>query len=282
MMLKANYHTHVVLCGHAVGMTEDYVKKAIELGYTSLGMSDHGPISQSFMTPEEFKINWLDRQMNIDTFNNIYLPDVLAIKEKYKNQINVYSGLEIEYIPQFHEYFADLRSKLDYLNYAGHFFYHEGKNYNGFEGVTYKNVLGYAETAKLAMETGLYAIMVHPDVFMHKYKNIDGENKWDDNCDKVAKIIIEAAISNNVYLEINCGGLYKVTAAKATVGEYGYPRRNFWEIASQYKELKVVIGADAHKPAELGSNEINHAREFAKNLGITVCDFCDTIEKKAE
>ena len=30
--MKANYHTHLSLCGHAEGMCEDYVKIAIEEG----------------------------------------------------------------------------------------------------------------------------------------------------------------------------------------------------------------------------------------------------------
>ena len=29
--MKANYHTHLSLCGHAEGMTEDYVKEAINV-----------------------------------------------------------------------------------------------------------------------------------------------------------------------------------------------------------------------------------------------------------
>ena len=30
--MKANYHTHLQLCGHAEGMSEDYVKVAIDAG----------------------------------------------------------------------------------------------------------------------------------------------------------------------------------------------------------------------------------------------------------
>ena len=49
-MLKANYHTHTYLCGHAVGDVEDYVNEAIRLGYTELGMSDHAHTPEYFMT----------------------------------------------------------------------------------------------------------------------------------------------------------------------------------------------------------------------------------------
>ena len=36
-MLKANYHTHTYLCGHAVGDVDDYVNEAIRLGFKELG-----------------------------------------------------------------------------------------------------------------------------------------------------------------------------------------------------------------------------------------------------
>ena len=110
--MKANYHTHLSLCGHAAGMSEDYVKVAIEAGYKELGMSDHGPIKPSFMTPEEFKYNWLERQMTYEEFLNIYLPDCQRVKEKYKDLIKFHIGIEIEYLYPFHKYFEELFYRL--------------------------------------------------------------------------------------------------------------------------------------------------------------------------
>lgn len=279
MILKANYHCHVALCGHAIGVTEDYVKEAINLKYKSFGMSDHGPLMPYMMSKEDFVYNWLDRQMDYNTFINVYLKDVNNSKEKYKGKINIYTGVEIEYLAKYKEYFTELKKHLDYMNLATHFFEYKGKIFNSFEDASFDNIMGYAQNSKAAMETGLYEIMVHPDVFMYKYKNKDGINQWDETCEKVARIIIESAILNNVYLEINCGGLYKVTASNKVPGEYGYPRREFWEIASEYKELKVIIGVDAHDPKQLGSQEIDTAISLAKKLNINVQEFCDTIEK---
>ena len=50
----ANYHTHTKLCGHAIGMSEDYVKQALERGFLEIGISDHGPIPRSWMSPETY------------------------------------------------------------------------------------------------------------------------------------------------------------------------------------------------------------------------------------
>ena len=275
--MKANYHTHLELCGHAVGMTEDYVKVAIEEGFEVLGMSDHGPIKPEFMSPEDFEYNWLSRQMTYEEFINIYLPDVKKVREKYRDKIKVLIGVEIEYLPQFRDYFEHIRSQVDYFNLAIHFFIHNGKIINAFDDINYQNVYSYALHAKEAMETGLYQILVHPDVYMYCYRSKDGTSTFDDECEKVARCIIENAIKNNVYLEVNVGGIFKVTRHQKVLGQFAYPRDEFWRIASEYKDLKVVIGVDAHHPVQLQSFEISMAYEFAKKHNLHVYDFVETI-----
>ena len=94
--MKANYHTHLKLCGHAEGMSADYVQLALENGFEIIGISDHGPIKPEFMSEKDFIFNWLDRQMTYEDFLNIYLPDCLKIKEEYKDKIKVLIGVEIE------------------------------------------------------------------------------------------------------------------------------------------------------------------------------------------
>lgn len=275
--MKTNYHTHLALCGHAKGMSEDYIKFAIEEGYDILGISDHGPIKPSFMSEEDFKYNWLDRQMTTDDFYNIYLPDFYKAKEKYQDQIKLFVGVEIEYLYPFKEHYIELRKNLDYMNLGVHYFLHNGKIINSYEDVCTENVYSYAINAKLAMETGLFNIMVHPDVFMYHYKSTDGNPTFDSECERASRLIIESAIENNVYLEINVGGILKATRKGEIVGEYGYPRNEFWKIASEYPTLKVVIGVDAHKPHELAVEEIKLAKEFAKKHNINLLEVVDTI-----
>ena len=53
-MLKANYHTHLVYCGHAEGHAEDYIKKAIELGFDELGISDHAPVLECVLEKDDY------------------------------------------------------------------------------------------------------------------------------------------------------------------------------------------------------------------------------------
>ena len=127
------------------------------------------------------------------------------------------------------------------------------------------------------METGLFNILVHPDVYMYNYKSYDGKNIFDEECEKTARLIIESAIKNNVYLEINVGGIFKVTQNNAVVGQYGYPRDEFWNLVSQYPQAKVIIGVDAHKPEHLRAKEIKMAYKFAEKHNISVEEYVKTI-----
>ena len=82
---------------------------------------------------------------------------------------------------------------------------------------------------------------------------------------------------NNVYLEINVGGLFKVTSNNEVMGEFAYPRDEFWKIVSEYPNVKVIIGVDAHKPEQLRAKEILMAYEFAKKHNIKVEETVETI-----
>ena len=52
--IKANYHTHIFLCKHAIGDVEDYVKKAIGLQYHTIAITDHGPLPKFLQKKNKF------------------------------------------------------------------------------------------------------------------------------------------------------------------------------------------------------------------------------------
>ncbi|HOA64173.1 MAG TPA: PHP domain-containing protein, partial [Bacilli bacterium] len=86
-MITSNYHTHTYLCRHAQGKPEDYIKRAIEVGYKEIGISDHGPIFSNSL-----------KRMSLDEFHQIYLKELNEAIEKYQYQITIYKGLEVEYL----------------------------------------------------------------------------------------------------------------------------------------------------------------------------------------
>ena len=269
-MLKANYHTHTYLCGHAVGDVKDYVNEAIKLGFKEIGISDHAHTPESFMSKEDYDRNGLRQMMSDDDFENIYKPAVL--KEKENKNIKVFLGLETEYLPEHHDFFVNLRKKVDYLVLGMHFFNHNGKNYSTYDDIESEALKIYTDIAITAMSTGLYSIFAHPDLFMYSYGSDKGFRVFDEICAECTKKIIDAAIKYDVYLEVNANGIQNTFRDFPEYTNYLYPREEFWEIVKDSK-AKIVIGADAHSPEALGNNIVKKAIEFAEKLNLNVSEF---------
>ena len=267
--LKNNYHTHNRLCNHAQGGAEDYVKKAISLGMSEIGLSDHGPIPCRFMSHDEYISNMCYRYMSLDAFYNIYLPEVNEAKLKYQDKISVLRALEVEYIPEEEEYYASLKEHLDYLNLGIHYFKDSyGNIINSYSEIDYTNVLEYAKTACKGMKSGLFTTLVHPDLFMFSYKNINGERRFDDVAIKASKMILECAKETGTYIEVNVNGI--ANSIKYHSEEWLYPYDEFWKLASEYEGLHILIGVDAHSPEALDSEAIDLVKNFTKKMGLKI------------
>lgn len=272
--MKSNYHTHLVYCNHAIGHAEDYIKASLENNFIELGITDHAPILECFMTEEEYLHNWCQKHMTLDTMYQDYLPEVNAAKQKYKNQLKILTGLETEYIKSNVFFIKLLRSKVDYLNFGAHFFEYDNKYLNSYQDVDYKTIYGYLDTCIKGMESGLFNTLVHPDLFMFGYKNCDGKRIFDEHCEFVTRKICQTAIKENVYLEINANGI-KNSARFSDGDDWLYPCYEFWKIASEYPKLKVIIGADAHDPKNLNDEDVKKTEKFASALGIKIEEFME-------
>ncbi len=274
-MLKANYHTHTKLCNHAIGMPEDYIKKAIELGFKEIGMSDHAPVPEDFMSHEEYMYNWIHRNMKLNEYYEIYLPSLDDAISKYSKDIKIYRGLETEFIPGHEEYYIGLKANLDYLNLGIHYFLSNGKELNSYDDVNYKTIYDYANIAIKGMETGIFNCLVHPDLFYFQYKDENGNHTFDCHCEKVTRMLVEAAIKNNVYLEVNANGPANSRKYGVNGSDWLYPLKEFWTIAKEYKDLKIVIGADAHNPENLWNQDVADVEAFTKELGLNISNFME-------
>src|SRR5271154_3168734 len=60
MLLPADYHMHTPLCHHATGEPVDYARRAVELGLTEIGFSDHSPMSRDDFDSWRMRADQLD------------------------------------------------------------------------------------------------------------------------------------------------------------------------------------------------------------------------------
>lgn len=109
-MQLSNYHSHCNFCDGR-SYPEDFVKFAIDRGFRAYGFSSHSPLP--------FETFW---NMSRDDMGE-YLAEIERLKAKYKGQIELYVGLEIDYLDRTYNasipYFKDL--PLDYRIGSIHF-----------------------------------------------------------------------------------------------------------------------------------------------------------------
>ena len=253
--MKSNYHTHHYLCGHATGNVEDYVLEAINNGFEEIGISDHGPI-----VAEAFK------RMSLDEFDNIYLKEIDEAIRLYGEKIKIYKGLEIEFVSSDLNHYHKLLEKIDYLILGCHYYKDEEVlySYSGYTIDTHEKLDSYTCLIEKALDSGLFKIIAHPDLFMYGYKEFD---EFSAAC---TKRIIAAAINNNVLLEFNAGGVRTSKHINENgEEEYTVPNAEFWKLVSQ-TNAKVIVGSDCHKPNELADEAFIKAHELAKSYKLNI------------
>ena len=246
----ANYHTHTHRCNHAIGREEDYVKEALKAGLKILGWADHAP----YIFPNGHYSHFRMRPIQFPG----YVQTIEELREKYRGQIEMPMGLEMEYYPKhFGDLLAFLRDyPLDYMILGQHFVGNEyDAPYCGHYTEDKEMVRRYCNQSMEAMNTGLFTYFAHPDL-------IDYRGDWKFYQETLRPMCAEAK-SCGLPLEINLLGLGE--------GRH-YPNRYFWEVAAE-EGCDVILGCDAHSPQMLNVPQVEKAAlELVKKNGLNLLD----------
>jgi len=220
----ANYHTHTWRCHHADGMEREYVERAIASGLKILGFSDHTPylypddyVSRSKMLPEQLEG---------------YVRTVLELRDKYKDDIEIHLGLEVEYYPALWEKLIRFLEQypIEYMILGQHFLKNEidDPDYCAMPTDDPERLHLYCSQCMEALETGKFLYFAHPDLL-----NFTGPDEiYVEEMTELCRFCKK----KDIPLEVNMLGLRE---------SRNYPRELFWQIAAQEKNT-VVYGSDAH------------------------------------
>lgn len=222
------FHVHTYRCKHASDEDDEaYIKRAIQLGATRITFTDHAP----------FPNNPFGNRMHIEELEE-YICTLETLKEKYKANIEVNIGLEIEYLPSFNEYYKWLyQSKRFDILMIGQHFYEYGEQKYSFS--LDKKVLKQEEVEGLCiaiiegMRSGFFQVVAHPDRIFRKC------DCWNVEMERLSQEIISVAEANNIIFERNLSSCRKKN-------QYW---KEFWEIVPC--SLNTIIGIDAHSVDEL-------------------------------
>lgn len=243
-----NYHSHTHYCdgNHAPG---NYILKAMELGLKAYGFSSHAPVN--------FKTEWCMKNDKIQ----MYLDEIAGLKEKYKSEIEIYLGLEIDYIPGIAGRMKQLFDrKLDFFIGSIHFVdsFFDGTHWNIdtsaelFESGL-KNIFGgdFRKAAERFFDLNQQMIEEDkPDVIGHmdKIKMFNTNERYFRQRDKWYKDRVEYLLQiikeKGTIVEVNTRGFYRYNQLDL------YPSQWIIEMLAK-KDIPIVLNSDSHKPEEI-------------------------------
>lgn len=228
-IMENNYafHVHTNYCPHASNDSmKDYIMKALDYGAKSIVFTEHAPFPGDILK-SRMKYNQLDA----------YLEELNDLRTEFAGLINVYRSLETDWIPSQLEYIEDLakNKNLDFLICGQH-------DYEDEQGVihTHNNVccdmhLREMEAMIHAAESGLFAVIAHPD------RVFEDQLVWTEEMASLSKYLIETCNKNGIYLEQNYKSARYLFNGKRMV----WPE--FW----QMNPVNIIKGCDAHRIKEL-------------------------------
>jgi histidinol-phosphatase (PHP family) len=252
--LFSSMHTHTVFCD-GDDSVETMCRAAYKKKLFAIGFSDHVPI---------------EKQTGIKTFWNMkdkllndYINEVITAKSRWQGKINVFLGLEVDYIKGLRSPIdEDLKSlKTDYLIGSVHYivplngcepftvddsFEELEKGLNeGFQGNWEMLMNSYYDAIAEMIALGGFDILGHADLIK---KNCIGKNYWpveSEICRQ--KEIARAAANAGIIVEVNTGGINR-----RKINEV-YPSSAFLKLLREY-DVPVIITADAHCKEHIDKN----------------------------
>jgi histidinol-phosphatase (PHP family) len=246
-----NYHSHSLFCdGKAV--PENFITAAIEKGFHAYGFSSHAPVP--------FSSRWNMESSRLQDYKD----EVYRLRSAFSDKIQIYLGLEVDYIHGYWGYQASgLKDKgLDYIigsiHYIaqspdGSYFCFDGQPEAFYKGIEllYRNdfrkaITGYYHSVRQMVENDRPDIIGHIDkIKMHNsvkpYFSEDEEwyiNQVEETLDLIAE--------KGCIIEVNTRGLHKHNSPML------YPGR--WVLEKAFRrQIPVMLNSDAHHPDEIES-----------------------------
>jgi len=256
--MRVDLHNHTIRCNHATGSMEDYIKKAIDLKIDIYGFTDHAPMDFE----PEYRMN-----INDITF---YENEVLLLKEKYKNQIKILLGYEVDFMKN-PKYMEDkiLNANVDYLIGSVHFLDTWGFDNPAFlKEYETQNIddiwIKYFNSIENMAKTNYFNIVGHLDLIkVFKYM----PNK---DIKSIAYNALKQIKKSNMTLEINSAGLRKPIKEQ-------YPSIELLEMAFEL-DIDITFSSDAHSVEQIGY-KYDEVIKIAKDIGYTRCVSYERKEK---
>lgn len=259
--MLSNFHTHCYFC-HGEGSPEEYVEQALKKGFPALGFTCHAPAP--------FVTSW---NMSVDNAEK-YVIAIDSLKNKYKNQIQIYKGMEIDYLKKDTQD-RFLMYDLDYKIGSVHFVIDEtGNNYIGIDTSlktfeeslkTYFNsdikklVFEYYDSILEMLKYNKFDILGHLDLVKKNNKGQKFFNETEKWYTDLLQAVVEQISKFEVIVEINTGGISRGYTDDTYPSEWIIRELKKWNIP-------IILSSDAHNPQNIDFY-FEESKKMIKSIG---------------
>ncbi|MEJ2658552.1 MAG: histidinol-phosphatase [Desulfobacterales bacterium] len=229
-----DYHLHTLFCNHADGGMEHYVQAAVDLGLREICFLDHLTIQKTepglSMTPEEIPY---------------YFYAVQMLKQKYRNDISVKAGLEIDFNPDHIDLYQDVVDTYAFDVIAASLHFPKGVDIvshrsgwrHGEKDADDVYELYFEQLQKM-LDYDYFDVICHIDLI--KKFGRKPVRSFEKECDKILAIIK----NKDKTIEVNTSG-------------YDHPAGDIYPSLGILKKcfeqgISITMGSDAHHPADVG------------------------------
>jgi histidinol-phosphatase (PHP family) len=252
--LFSSMHTHTKFCDGKDDI-ETMCSAAYEKSLFAIGFSAHAPIDKQL----GWETDWNMKSSLADE----YAAQVLSAKERWRGKLNVFLGLEVDYIKGKRSPLDSdiINLNLDYIIGSVHYLFPENgaqaftvdgsqeefeKGLNeGFGDNAQRLMHSYYDAVAEMIQTGGFDIIGHADLIK---KNTFGKNLWRKEAEaERQKEIAQMAAKAGLIFEVNTGGINRNKIQET------YPSLSFLKIIKKFK-VPVIITADAHCAKDLNGN----------------------------
>ena len=248
-MSWTNYHSHCSFCD-GTDQPEAYVQCALEKELLAYGFSSHAPVP--------FDCNWCLHISNAEAYRS----QIRQLQRDYADQLQIYCGLEVDYIPGVigPDHPTIGRLELDYtigsVHFVDAFANDQPWEIDGSHGLFMRGlheIFGDDIRRAVSRYFALTRQMVReecPDVVGHldkiKIQNeagglfSEGEEWYRSEVEQTLRVIADAGVP----VEVNTRGIYKKKTTET------YPSRGVLERMRQLN-IPIMLNSDAHHPDEI-------------------------------
>lgn len=261
-MNLTNYHSHTSFCdGHAP--MEEFVIEAIHQGFASYGISSHAPLP--------FPTRWTMNKEEVSA----YFEAFYRLKKKYQGEIDLYIGMEIDYLDEQSnpsiDYFQLL--PLDYRIGSVHLLSDDKgeivdidcskekfkeKIYTYFHSDLKGVVLAYYSKLMSMVELGGFDFVGHADKIAFNASYYQPGVTEQDWYKKLLTGLFVLIAEKGLMMEINTKAYHKL-------GVF-YPNEKHFSLINQL-HIPVLVNSDAHYPALINDGRAE-AFQALKSVGI--------------